>query len=182
MTTDTEVRPPAETPTAPAPSTPVSGNGTSSPSDGEEAKEAQEVEEVEEVLGIAEVAERFGLTAHTLRYYERIGLLDVPRDGGGRRQYSATDMARVHFITCLRKADMPMSRIQHYFELVEAGPHTEPERLALLEAHHQEVLGRLADLQTALATIEFKITMYGGELGDKLTDADAAAHTVAAAP
>jgi DNA-binding transcriptional MerR regulator len=113
-------------------------------------------------LGIAEVAELMGLTAHTLRYYERIGLLDVPRDAGGRRRYSPGDLARVHFITCLRRADLPINRIQHYFELVEEGPHTEPERLALLEDHRREVLGRLAELQTALDTIEFKITMYGG--------------------
>jgi DNA-binding transcriptional MerR regulator len=116
-------------------------------------------------LGIAEVAEKMGLTAHTLRYYERIGLLDVPRDAGGRRRYSAQDIARVHFITCLRRADLPINRVQHYFALADQGPHTEPERLAMLEDHRREVLGRLADLQAALETIELKIAVYAGTSG-----------------
>lgn len=113
-------------------------------------------------LSIAEVAEKVGLTAHTLRYYERIGLLDVARDAGGRRRYADHDLGRILFITKLRAADLPISQIQHYFALVAAGPHTEPQRLALLEAHRDEVKTRLASLQNALAAIEFKIAVYGG--------------------
>jgi DNA-binding transcriptional MerR regulator len=113
---------------------------------------------------IAAVAEQVGVTAHTLRYYERIGLLDVGRDAGGRRQYTDDDIARIVFITRLRAADLPISRIQHYFALVAAGPQTEPERLALLEQHRDEVRVRLASLEEALATIEFKIAVYGGSL------------------
>ena len=113
---------------------------------------------------IAEVAEKLGVTAHTLRYYERIGLVDVGRDTGGRRQYTDDDVGRILFVTRLRAADLPISRIQHYFALVAAGPHTEPERLALLEGHRDEVRARLASLEDALATIEFKIAVYGGSL------------------
>lgn len=111
---------------------------------------------------IAEVAEQVGISAHTLRYYERIGLLDVARDGGGRRRYREDDLNRIRFITYLRAADLPIARIQHYFALVAAGPHTEPERLALLEQHRDEIRARLASLETALATIELKIAVYGG--------------------
>ncbi|HEY3140665.1 MAG TPA: MerR family transcriptional regulator [Acidimicrobiales bacterium] len=114
---------------------------------------------------IAEVAERVGVTAHTLRYYERIGLLGVGRDAGGRRRYTDQDVARVIFITKLRAADLPIGRIQHYFALVAQGPHTEPERLALLEQHRDEIRSRLHSLESALATIEFKIARYGGTLG-----------------
>jgi DNA-binding transcriptional MerR regulator len=113
---------------------------------------------------VGEVAERIGLSAHTLRYYERIGLLDVARDHAGRRRYTDADLARIVFITKLRAADLPISRVQHYFALVAAGPHTEPERLALLEAHRDEIRTRLASLESALATIEFKIAHYGGRL------------------
>jgi DNA-binding transcriptional MerR regulator len=115
---------------------------------------------------IAEAAEMVGITDHTLRYYERIGLLDVPRDHAGRRCYRAEDIARAVFITRLRVADMPIARIQRYFELVEEGPHTEPERLALLEEHRAEVLQRLDNLQIALASIDYKIQRYGGSLSE----------------
>jgi DNA-binding transcriptional MerR regulator len=112
--------------------------------------------------GVAAVAERTGVTPHTLRYYERIGLLDVARDGAGRRQYSEADINRVVFITRLRLTDMPIRDIQAYFRLVAQGPGTEPERLALLERHRDHVRARMAALQSALEAIEFKITVYGG--------------------
>ncbi|MGH9212626.1 MAG: MerR family transcriptional regulator [Acidimicrobiales bacterium] len=115
---------------------------------------------------IAEVAQKVGVTAHTLRYYERIGLLDVGRDQGGRRQYTEVDIGRVLFITRLRSTAMPISGIQHYFALAAAGDHTEPERLALLERHRDEVRARLAGLEDALAAIEFKIALYGGNLAN----------------
>lgn len=122
---------------------------------------------------IAEVADRVGITAHTLRYYERIGLLSVGRDDAGRRRYTEQDINRVFFVTRLRAADMPIGQIQRYFRLVAAGPHTEPERLALLEAHRDEIKERLVSLESALATIEFKIAHYGGSLGSRDGDCSA---------
>jgi DNA-binding transcriptional MerR regulator len=119
-------------------------------------------EVADEVLTIAEVAERTGVTAHTLRYYERIGMLDVPRDDAGRRLYGPAEVGRVVFITRLRMTAMPIRDIQAYFRLVAQGPGTEPERLALLERHRDEVKARIVDLESALATIEFKIATYGG--------------------
>ncbi|MGH9192481.1 MAG: MerR family transcriptional regulator [Acidimicrobiales bacterium] len=113
-------------------------------------------------LAIAEAAERTGVTAHTLRYYERIGLLDVPRDRAGRRWYSEAELARVVFITRLRLTAMPIRGVQAYFRLVDAGPGNEAERLALLERHRAQVKDRLVELQAALDVIDFKITTYGG--------------------
>jgi DNA-binding transcriptional MerR regulator len=113
-------------------------------------------------LPIAEAAERIGITAHTLRYYERIGLLDVPRDHAGRRWYTETELARVVFITRLRLTAMPIRDVQAYFRLVDAGPGNESERLALLERHRSQVKDRLVALQAALDVIDFKIATYGG--------------------
>lgn len=113
---------------------------------------------------IAEASTKLGLSAHTLRYYERVGLVDVGRDQGGRRRYTDADIGRVVFVTKLRSTAMPISRIQHYFALVADGEHTEPERLELLEQHREEVRARLAGLEEALAAIEFKIAIYGGNL------------------
>lgn len=111
---------------------------------------------------IAEAADRMGLNPHTLRYYERVGLLEVPRDDGGRRVYGANDLARVKFISCLRATSLPIRQLQRYFDLVDAGPHTEAERLALLQEHRENVLAQIADMHDALAAIEFKIDLYGG--------------------
>lgn len=111
-------------------------------------------------LTIAEVAERTGVTAHTLRYYERIGLVDVPRDDGGRRRYTETELNRVVFITRLRLTAMPIRHIQTYFRLVDAGPGNEAQRLALLEAHRDQVKVRIAELEDALAVVDYKISTY----------------------
>lgn len=111
---------------------------------------------------IAEVAERMGMSPHTLRYYERVGLLEVPRDSGGRREYRSDDLNRIRFITCLRATSLPIRQLQRYFDLADAGPHTEAERLTLLKEHRENVLAQLSDMQDALAAIEFKIDIYGG--------------------
>ena len=121
------------------------------------------VDRGEEVrLPIAEVAELTGITAHTLRYYERIGLVDVPRDHAGRRRYREADIGRVVFITRLRLTAMPIRDIQEYFRLVDAGPGNEAQRLAMLQRHRAEVRSRLADLQAALSVVDYKIALYGG--------------------
>jgi len=115
-----------------------------------------------EPLPIAAVAEETGVTAHTLRYYERVGLLDVPRDEAGRRMYTAREVGQVVFITRLRQTAMPIRDIQAYFRLVRAGEGNEDQRLALLERHRDQVRARIAELQAALKVVEFKITTYGG--------------------
>jgi DNA-binding transcriptional MerR regulator len=97
-----------------------------------------------------------------LRYYERIGLLDVPRDRAGRRRYTEAEVGRVVFVTRLRLTAMPIRDIQAYFHLVAEGPHTEPQRLELLQRHRAAVVARLADLQSALSVVDFKIALYGG--------------------
>lgn len=78
----------------------------------------------EPTFAIADVAERTGVSAHALRYYERIGLLDVGRQGSGHRRYTDSDVGRVVFITRLRATAMPIREIQRYFALVALGPST----------------------------------------------------------
>ena len=121
-----------------------------------------EVPEPGTTLTIAEMAERTGVSAHTLRYYERVGLLAIGRDPSGHRSYLAADFARVVFLTRLRMTGMPIRELQRYVALVGEGATTEPERLRMLLAHRESVLAQLAELQFALDTVEFKITTYGG--------------------
>jgi DNA-binding transcriptional MerR regulator len=119
----------------------------------------------EPTLSIAEVVERTGVSHDTLRYYEKEGLLSPPRDSGGRRRYREIDVGRVVFITRMRQSEMPIRTLQRYVALVEVGPATEPERLAIMEAHRDAVLARRAELDDALGIIEFKISVYGGSCG-----------------
>ncbi len=113
-------------------------------------------------LTIAEIADRTGVTAHTLRYYERIGLLAVARDAAGHRVYDAAAYARVVFLNRLRMTGMPIRDLRRYVDLVGAGEDTVPERLEMLLEHRAAVRRQLQELAFALETIEFKIASYGG--------------------
>ena len=113
-------------------------------------------------LTIAEAAEQTGLTADTLRYYERDGLMlrSVPRATSGHRQYAQADLDWIRLITKLRSTGMPIRDVRRYTELVRAGDGNEQERLDLLRAHRQVVLARLAEVQDHLGAIDYKIGLY----------------------
>ena len=115
---------------------------------------------------IAEAARRTGVSVHTLRYYERAGLVVSPidRTSGGRRRYRQLDLKWIVICTKLRATGMPIRGIRRYAELVAAGPGNETERLALLEAHRAEVLAKLAEIRENLEIIDRKIGIYRGSL------------------
>jgi DNA-binding transcriptional MerR regulator len=117
-------------------------------------------------LSIAEAAEQTGLTADTLRYYERDGLMlrSVPRATSGHRQYADDDIDWIRLITKLRSTGMPIRDVRRYTDLVRAGQGNEQERLDLLRAHRQVVLARLAEVQEHLGAIDFKIDLYEARL------------------
>jgi DNA-binding transcriptional MerR regulator len=117
-------------------------------------------------LSIAEAARRTGVSVHTLRYYERAGLVvtAVDRTVGGRRRYHQLDLDWIVICTRLRATGMPIKTIRRYAELVSAGPGNEQERLALLEAHRAEVTARLARARENLKLIDHKIDVYRGRL------------------
>lgn len=115
-----------------------------------------------DAMPIAQVVDLTGVTAHTLRYYERAGLVSVARDAAGRRAYDREALGRIMFVTRLRMSDMPIRDIRRYIALVDRGPATVPERLEILHAHRESVQSQMADLQWALAVIDYKITTYGG--------------------
>lgn len=110
---------------------------------------------------IGEVAALSGLTAHTLRWYERIGLLErVGRSYSGQRRYSDRDLTWLSFLGRLRLTGMPVADMVRYAELVRAGEHTFAERRQLLRAHREEVRRRMDELQANLAAIDHKISFY----------------------
>ena len=117
-------------------------------------------------LTIAEAAAETGLTADTLRYYEKGGLMlrPIPRGGSGHRSYAENDLSWIQLITKLRSTGMPIRDVRRYTELCRAGDGNEVERLELLRAHRQVVLARLAEVQDHLGAIDYKIGLYEDRL------------------
>jgi DNA-binding transcriptional MerR regulator len=113
-------------------------------------------------LTIAQVAEATGLTAHTLRYYERGGLLlgAVERAPSGHRRYTDDDVRWIGMVTRLRSTGMPIREVRAYTRLVQAGPGNEGARLELLERHRARVLTELEQIRGHLEGIDFKIDLY----------------------
>lgn len=113
-------------------------------------------------LSIAEAARRTGVSVHTLRYYERAGLVVTPvdRTGGGWRRYHERDLRWITVCTKLRATGMPIKTIRRYAELVCAGPGNEHQRLALMESHRARVIATLAEIQKNLKIIDHKIDVY----------------------
>ena len=117
-------------------------------------------------LSIAAAAEQTGLTADTLRYYERDGLMlrAIARGSSGHRQYSEPDIEWIRLITKLRSTGMPIRDVRRYAALVRDGDGNESERLALL-LHHREVVERqLAEVTSHLRAIDYKIALYENTL------------------
>ncbi|MFJ1746426.1 MerR family transcriptional regulator [Streptomyces sp. NPDC088116] len=110
---------------------------------------------------ISEVAALTGLSAHTLRWYERIGLLpDVDRSHTGQRRFCNKDLDWLGFVGKLRLTGMPVAHMVRYAELVRAGEETFEERRELLESTRRDVLERIEELQDTVAVLDLKIGIY----------------------
>ncbi|WP_049568288.1 MerR family transcriptional regulator [Nonomuraea sp. SBT364] len=115
-------------------------------------------------MTIQEAAQRSGLSAHTLRYYERIGLIhSVGRNASGHRDYAEQDLEWLAFLTKLRTTGMPVADMCRYTELLRRGPETIGERRAMLERHRARVRARIAELSQDLLALDYKIDMYRGQ-------------------
>jgi DNA-binding transcriptional MerR regulator len=110
---------------------------------------------------IAKAAAETGLSIDTLRYYERIGLVEPPaRDSGGRRTYSDEDLSWLHFLTRLRTTGMPIRMMREYAQLRHRGDGTAARRRQILVDHRAEVRERINELQSCLGMLDYKITNY----------------------
>jgi DNA-binding transcriptional MerR regulator len=109
----------------------------------------------------AEIVRRTGLSADTVRYYERAGLIPaVGRSAAGRRRYTDVDLKWLGLVHCLRDAGMPIAEIEQFSRLMRDGASTVDERLALLRAHEVRVRERIGRLQDHLGQIRGKIDGY----------------------
>jgi DNA-binding transcriptional MerR regulator len=112
---------------------------------------------MEKLFTIQEVVERTGLSVHALRYYERVGLLNpVHRAASGHRRYTAEDLYWIAFLLRLRATGMSIRHMQAYADCMRQGDSTASDRLALLEAHQQQVREHIHELEEHLVAIEQK--------------------------
>ena len=112
-------------------------------------------------MKIAEVSERYGITSDTLRYYERIGLIQpVNRNGNGVRDYGEIDLRRVEFIKCMRSAGLPIETLIEYVGLVQQGDETIEARKIILKEQRALLLGRMKEMQKTLDLLDHKIDVY----------------------
>ena len=121
-----------------------------------------------ERLTIQEVSEATGLSAHTLRYYERIGLIHpIEREENTRRLYTEDDIGWIDFLLKLRATGMSIKDMQKYAELQRQGEETLPERVEMLKALRENVETRMNELNEHLKLICYKIEIYGQILAEK---------------
>lgn len=115
-------------------------------------------------FSIGEVSERSGLSRDTLRWYERIGLMDyIGRDHAGKRRFSNRDLEWLALIGRLRTTGMSVADMVRYAELVREGESTFPERLEMFRKTRAEVLAKIDELQQTVAVLDYKIDIYEGK-------------------
>lgn len=129
---------------------------------------------------IAYAAERTGLSIDTLRYYERIGLVEPPaRDSGGRRSYTDTDIAWLQFLTRLRATGMPLDVMREYVRLRRLGAAGVTPLKEILVERRAAVAERIEELRSCLVLLDYKIEKYEGLERERLAPPDPAADTAA---
>ena len=112
-------------------------------------------------MTIAEVAKEYNISADTLRYYERIGLLPaVNRTQGGIRDYNEADCRWVEFIKCMRSAGLSVEALTEYVMLAQKGESTFEQRKQILIEQRERLRQRIQDLQESLERLNFKISNY----------------------
>ena len=114
---------------------------------------------------IDEAAGRMGLSKHTLRYYEREGLLpSIAKTSNGHRSYTEDDLGWVRFLQLLRATGMPIREMKAFVSITWAGDHTIPERVKVLTRYRQALVARMESDQEHLEKLNSKIDYYVGVL------------------
>ena len=117
------------------------------------------------MYSIQDVSKKTGLSAHTLRYYEKEGLISgVERTQGGFRQYTDEDLERLGLICCLKNTGMSIQEIARFVQLTREGDHTLEERVELLREHRERVLERMEEMQKYLEKVTWKLNFFTEKL------------------
>lgn len=113
-------------------------------------------------MTIAEVSKKYDISADTLRYYERVGLIPrVNRSKSGIRYYTNDDCNWVEFIKCMRGAGLPIEVLREYVELFRQGDSTVEARIELLTEQRRQLAARIEEMHATLERLDYKIELYG---------------------
>ena len=116
-------------------------------------------------MTISEVSKEYSISADTLRYYEKAGLLPkISRKASGVRDYKPEDCQKIEFIKWMRSAGMPVDSLVKYFELTKQGDETNDIRHQMLKEQRQVLLKKRQDLEETLKRLEYKIAFYDQKL------------------
>ena len=117
-------------------------------------------------MTIAEVSRKYGISADTLRYYERIGLIPpVPRGKGGIRDYGEESCQWIELMKCMRGAGVQIEALIEYVALFQQGDTTLKARKALLMEQREQLMARMAEMQSSLDRLNEKISRYERGMG-----------------
>ena len=121
-------------------------------------------------MTIKEVSEKFHMTADTLRYYEKIGLIDpVKRNASGVRDYQEADLKRIEFLRCMRLSGLSIGMLTKYLELSDRGDETIGQCKEILLQQRAEILAKMQELQDTLDHLNHKIDTYDEKIGKKIS-------------
>lgn len=110
---------------------------------------------------IKQVSEKIKLSEHTLRYYDREGLMPLlKRSSTGIRLYTENDVNWLELICCLKNSGMSLSEIKEFMNLCLQGERTYEERKNILEHHKEDILSQIEYLKQSLNIISYKIDHY----------------------
>ena len=111
------------------------------------------------MYSIQDVSRKTGLTAHTLRYYEKEGLIpSIERSQGGICQYTDEDLEALGLICCLKNTGMSLQEIARFVQLTQAGEYTLRERVNMLTEHRENVIARMTEMQKHLEKVTWKVS------------------------
>ena len=115
-------------------------------------------------MTIAEVSEKYGVSADTIRYYERIGLVPrVNRKKSGIRDFTEEDCSWVEFIKCMRNAGLSIESLIEYVALYQQGKETLGARKQILIEQRKELTEKITEMQSTIAKLDYKIEIYDKE-------------------
>lgn len=114
-------------------------------------------------MKISEVSKKYNLPADTLRYYEKLGLIDNVSKESGVRNYSEEDCSRIEFIICMKHASLSLEDIKRFIDLNKEGDKTIPERLEILEHQKKVLTDEIKNKEKTLDYLNYKINLYKGK-------------------
>ena len=122
-------------------------------------------------MKVSEVSKKYDISADTLRYYEKIGLIkNVPRNKSGIRDYDENALKRIEFIKCMRSAGVEIEILIKYMKLLEQGKNTVLERKNLLSEQKNKLLEKQKSISSTLDRLDYKISLYDEIIKGKRKD------------